>query len=204
MAFTSHCTVLPITNHFTFTWHDPQEIEAEMARTQKNKATNYHLGTLKAKLAKLRNDLLIEQGGGGGGGREFVVISDLEFNVCAPQCFMLDHTKLGFCAHLAHHIIPTTQQTIQTINSQRRIRRSPSRRRPRSPNRLPLRRQIHPPRLPHRHRIRSGSLRIHNPDMHPRHDAVQGIQGPSTRSTGNHRGGRPRQGSRTGSHRLRS
>jgi hypothetical protein len=48
-----------------------KEIEAEMARTQKNKATNYHLGTLKAKLAKLRNDLLIEQGGGGGGGREF-------------------------------------------------------------------------------------------------------------------------------------
>eukprot|EP00804_Cyclotella_cryptica_P025240 CCRYP_010346-RD/>CCRYP_010346-RD protein AED:0.15 eAED:0.15 QI:69/0.83/0.71/1/0.83/0.71/7/346/448 len=45
-----------------------KEIEAEMARTQKNKATNYHLGTLKAKLAKLRNDLLIEQGGGGGGG----------------------------------------------------------------------------------------------------------------------------------------
>ncbi|KAI2491733.1 hypothetical protein MHU86_22842 [Fragilaria crotonensis] len=45
-----------------------KEIEAEMARTQKNKATNYHLGTLKAKLAKLRNDLLVEQGGGGGGG----------------------------------------------------------------------------------------------------------------------------------------
>ena len=45
-----------------------KEIEAEMARTQKNKATNYHLGTLKAKLAKLRNELLIEQGGGGSGG----------------------------------------------------------------------------------------------------------------------------------------
>lgn len=45
-----------------------KEIEAEMARTQKNKATNYHLGTLKAKLAKLRSDLLIEQSGGSGGG----------------------------------------------------------------------------------------------------------------------------------------
>uniref|UniRef100_A0A7S4VVK0 OBG-type G domain-containing protein n=2 Tax=Ditylum brightwellii TaxID=49249 RepID=A0A7S4VVK0_9STRA len=45
-----------------------KEIEAEMARTQKNKATNYHLGTLKAKLAKLRNDLLVEQSGGSGGG----------------------------------------------------------------------------------------------------------------------------------------
>ena len=34
------------------------EIESEMARTQKNKATNYHLGTLKAKLAKLRSELV--------------------------------------------------------------------------------------------------------------------------------------------------
>lgn len=41
-----------------------------MARTQKNKATNYHLGTLKAKLAKLRNELLIENSGSGGG-REY-------------------------------------------------------------------------------------------------------------------------------------
>jgi len=39
------------------------EIEAEMARTQKNKATNYHLGTLKAKLAKLRSELINGPGG---------------------------------------------------------------------------------------------------------------------------------------------
>jgi ribosome-interacting GTPase 1 len=45
-----------------------KEIEAEMARTQKNKATNYHLGTLKAKLARLRNELFVEQSGGGGPG----------------------------------------------------------------------------------------------------------------------------------------
>ena len=31
-----------------------QEIEAEMARTQKNKATAKHLGLLKAKLSKLK------------------------------------------------------------------------------------------------------------------------------------------------------
>ena len=31
-----------------------QDIEAEMARTQKNKATEGHLGRLKAQLAKLR------------------------------------------------------------------------------------------------------------------------------------------------------
>jgi len=35
-----------------------KEIEFEMARTQKNKATNYHLGTLKAKIAKLRTQLM--------------------------------------------------------------------------------------------------------------------------------------------------
>jgi uncharacterized protein len=35
-----------------------KEIEAEMARTQKNKATEYHLGLLKAKLAKYRTQLL--------------------------------------------------------------------------------------------------------------------------------------------------
>ncbi|XP_041456092.1 developmentally-regulated GTP-binding protein 1 isoform X1 [Lytechinus variegatus] len=46
------------------------EIEAEMARTQKNKATSGHLGMLKAKLAKLRRELITPKGGGGGGGGE--------------------------------------------------------------------------------------------------------------------------------------
>ena len=36
-----------------------------MARTQKNKATSYHLGLLKAKLAKLRRELITPSGGGG-------------------------------------------------------------------------------------------------------------------------------------------
>ncbi|GJJ07261.1 hypothetical protein Clacol_001461 [Clathrus columnatus] len=45
-----------------------KEIEDEMARTQKNKATSYHLGLLKAKLAKLRRELLTTSSGGGGGG----------------------------------------------------------------------------------------------------------------------------------------
>mmetsp|Transcript_33031 Transcript_33031/g.83898 ORF Transcript_33031/g.83898 Transcript_33031/m.83898 type:complete len:373 (-) Transcript_33031:60-1178(-) len=45
------------------------DIEAEMAKTQKNKATNGHLGLLKAKLAKLRASIISEgtKGGGGGG-----------------------------------------------------------------------------------------------------------------------------------------
>ncbi|KAK0417216.1 hypothetical protein QR680_012887 [Steinernema hermaphroditum] len=41
------------------------EIEAEMARTQRNKATMGHLGMLKARLAKLRRELITPKGGGG-------------------------------------------------------------------------------------------------------------------------------------------
>lgn len=41
-----------------------KEIEAEMARTQKNKATSGHLGLLKAKLAKLRREVLMPRAGG--------------------------------------------------------------------------------------------------------------------------------------------
>ena len=40
-----------------------------MARTQKNKATSSHLGSLKAKLAKLRRELLAPAAGAGGGGK---------------------------------------------------------------------------------------------------------------------------------------
>jgi small GTP-binding protein len=40
-----------------------------MKRTQKNKATNGHLGILKARLAKLRFQLLDDAGGSGGGGK---------------------------------------------------------------------------------------------------------------------------------------
>ncbi|KAF6164636.1 hypothetical protein GIB67_032864 [Kingdonia uniflora] len=52
-----------------------KDIEDEMARTQKNKATAHHLGLLKAKLAKLRRDLLAppSKGGGGGAGEGFDV-----------------------------------------------------------------------------------------------------------------------------------
>jgi len=41
-----------------------KEIEDEMNRTQKNKATSYHLGLLKAKLAKLRREILTPTGKG--------------------------------------------------------------------------------------------------------------------------------------------
>lgn len=55
---------------------DDIELEAEYARTQKNKATEGHLGLIKAKLAKLRREMEAQQskgGGGGGGGEGFDV-----------------------------------------------------------------------------------------------------------------------------------
>ena len=42
------------------------DVEAEMARTQKNKATNGHLALLKTKMAKLKRELI--EGGKGKGG----------------------------------------------------------------------------------------------------------------------------------------
>ncbi|CAG9467316.1 unnamed protein product [Pedinophyceae sp. YPF-701] len=52
-----------------------KEIEDEMARTQRNKATEGHLGMLKAKLAKLKREMVdaATKGGGGGGGDGFEV-----------------------------------------------------------------------------------------------------------------------------------
>jgi len=44
-----------------------KDIEDEMARTQKNKATAHHLGILKAKLAKFKRELLTPTAKGGGG-----------------------------------------------------------------------------------------------------------------------------------------
>ena len=45
------------------------DIEAEMARTQKNKATMGHIGQLKARLAALKRDLLTQDKSKSGGGK---------------------------------------------------------------------------------------------------------------------------------------
>ena len=43
------------------------EVESELARTQKNKATEYHVGLLKAKLARLKSEVVAAATKGSGG-----------------------------------------------------------------------------------------------------------------------------------------
>lgn len=50
-----------------------KDIEAEMARTQKNKATMSHLCLLRARLAKLKRELIAPKGGGAVAGEGFDV-----------------------------------------------------------------------------------------------------------------------------------
>lgn len=52
-----------------------KEIELELSRTQKNKATTTHIGLLKSQLARLRTQLMAPAPGseGGGGGEGFAV-----------------------------------------------------------------------------------------------------------------------------------
>lgn len=55
------------------------EIEAEISRTQKNKATEGHLGLLRAKIAKLRKqevDSIMNSKGGGGEGFDVMKSGD--------------------------------------------------------------------------------------------------------------------------------
>jgi ribosome-interacting GTPase 1 len=59
-----------------------KEIEDEIARTQKNKATEYHIGQLKAKLAKHRTALLEPSGKGGKAGEGFEVSRFGNARVC--------------------------------------------------------------------------------------------------------------------------
>jgi small GTP-binding protein len=48
-------------------------LEEEILNTQKNKATEHHLGKIKAKIAKLKAQLELQKIKGGGGGRRFYI-----------------------------------------------------------------------------------------------------------------------------------
>lgn len=65
-----------------------QEIEHEINRTQKNKATEYHLGLLKAKLARYRQQLLEPTTKGGSSkGEGFDVMKSGDARVAMVRLF---------------------------------------------------------------------------------------------------------------------
>lgn len=66
------------------------EIEKEIARTQKNKATEYHLGLLKAKLAKYRAQLLEPVGKAGAKGEGFDVMKSGD-----ARCALIGFPSVG-------------------------------------------------------------------------------------------------------------
>jgi small GTP-binding protein len=82
------------------------EIEAEIARTQKNKATEHHLGLLKAKLAKLKTEVVSgTKGPGGKAGDGFDVtksgdvrVGMVRYNSLWPDLLLLLqlHVQVGF------------------------------------------------------------------------------------------------------------
>jgi ribosome-interacting GTPase 1 len=91
------------------------DIEAEMEKTQRNKATARHLGLLKAQLAKLRRELIDPKGSGGGGkGEGFDVaktgdarIGFVGFPSVGKVClilFSIFHKKNNFHYHLEYII----------------------------------------------------------------------------------------------------
>lgn len=80
-----------------------QEIEREMARTQKNKATEYHLGLLKAKLAKYRHELLEPACKGSSKGEGFDVMKSGDARVALV--FLLLFFFLTFVFMLDFHLL---------------------------------------------------------------------------------------------------
>ena len=76
-----------------------KDIEEEMAKTQKNKATEYHLGQLKGKLAKYRS-MLIEgelKAASGGKGEGFDVEKHGDARIA-----MIGFPSVGKSSILAH------------------------------------------------------------------------------------------------------
>lgn len=69
----------------------------QMARTQKNKATMGHLGLLKAKLAKLKRELITPKGGGATAGEGFDVAKtgDARIGFVGKYCSVCGSYMLG-------------------------------------------------------------------------------------------------------------
>jgi len=92
-----------------------EELEAEYARTQKNKATSYHLGTIKAKLAKLRSELINGPGGKSAGTknaeRGFDVTKSGDTRVGLGECD--DDPFLLLCTLLCLNLICSVSHSIK-------------------------------------------------------------------------------------------
>lgn len=71
-----------------------------MSRTQKNKATSQHLGLLKAKLAKLRRELITPKGGGGASEQGFEVAKTGDARVG----FVGNYAEFIFSPHTANKL----------------------------------------------------------------------------------------------------
>lgn len=72
-----------------------------MARTQKNKATAQHLGLLKARLAKLRRELIAPKGGGGatGDGKSYKVAL-LMLRNCVKTTILPNYSGANYATNL--------------------------------------------------------------------------------------------------------
>lgn len=76
----------------------------QMSRTQKNKATAHHLGLLKARLAKLRRELITPKGGSGGGAGDgqtlvfkYCMAKELKQDYCYFKAFTCPGNHHGDC-----------------------------------------------------------------------------------------------------------
>jgi hypothetical protein len=73
-----------------------------MARTQKNKATAHHLGLLKAKLAKLKRELLdpVKGSGGGGAGEGIAFFLIIYYNIInSLMAPIMKHSHIYKCGY---------------------------------------------------------------------------------------------------------
>uniref|UniRef100_A0A8D2CNP0 Developmentally regulated GTP binding protein 2 n=1 Tax=Sciurus vulgaris TaxID=55149 RepID=A0A8D2CNP0_SCIVU len=103
------------------------EIEKEIARTQKNKATEYHLGLLKAKLAKYRAQLLEPSKSASSKGEGFDVMKSGDARVALigfPSVGKLWHeTELGLPAGDALGILGSDLHLYQEERTEARLHR---------------------------------------------------------------------------------
>ena len=99
-----------------------REIEAEINRTQKNKATNYHIGLLKAKLSKLRSELLEGPKGSKGSGEGFDVMKSGDARVALIGFPSVGQSLSRLDERCLRETIP---HAIRTVCGRRLIRRAP-------------------------------------------------------------------------------